>query len=83
MSITHTIKVEEKRNEDGSMSYGATVTEHQAKGDFCSFYKSRSLTAAHEMAHGLAMIIKKNSINGVMIEMQDVAGRPISQARAA
>ena len=51
MSKTHTIKVDEKRNGDGSMTYGATVTEHHADGDFSSFYRSRNLNAAHAMAN--------------------------------
>ncbi|MCI5109502.1 MAG: hypothetical protein MRY75_03025 [Marivita sp.] len=83
MSKTHTIKVDEKRNGDGSMTYGATVTEHHADGDFSSFYRSRNLNAAHAMANGLAMILEKNSAKRVKIEVLDVHGRPISEARAA
>lgn len=83
MLITHTIKIDQTRNGDGSMTYGARVTEHHTEGDYTSFYTSRDLAAAYEMAHGLAAILKRNSSKAVKIAMQDMAGQPIPQENAA
>lgn len=73
MPREYAIKVDEKRGVDGTLSYGATVTERYKGEVFSSFYNSHGYNGAVEMAKNLAISLRKTSHPDTKI---DISGLP-------